>query len=49
GPDAWIYGHSHTNTPAFNIGKTQMLSNQLGYVDYGEHGEFDGERIIDFE
>ncbi len=41
GPDAWIYGHHHAHVPAFNIGKTRMLTNQLGYVDYGEHGFFD--------
>lgn len=40
GPDFWIYGHSHHNTTNFEIGKTQLLTNQLGYVKYGEHQYF---------
>jgi predicted phosphohydrolase len=39
-PDYWIYGHHHYNTPDFKIGKTVMLTNQLGYVRYGEHKNF---------
>lgn len=39
-PACWIYGHTHHNTPHFNIGKTQLLTNQLGYVNYGEHHTF---------
>lgn len=40
-PNAWIYGHHHDNTPAFKIGQTQLLTNQLGYVQSGEHSGFD--------
>ena len=47
GPDYWIYGHHHSNTPDFKIGKTQMLTNQLGYVIYGEHQLFNAEKTID--
>ena len=36
GIDYWIYGHSHRNIDA-QIGDTQILSNQLGYVSHGEH------------
>ena len=36
GIDYWIYGHSHRNMDA-QIGKTQILSNQLGYVSHDEH------------
>ena len=36
GIDYWIYGHSHRNIDA-KIGDTHILSNQLGYVSYGEH------------
>ena len=39
-PDAWIYGHSHFNTKDFSLGKTQVLTNQLGYVSHNEHKEF---------
>ena len=39
-PDCWIYGHSHSNTPDFEIGKTRLLTNQLGYVKYGEQLSF---------
>lgn len=31
--NAWIYGHSHGNIENFVIGETNMLTNQLGYID----------------
>jgi hypothetical protein len=37
GIDHWVYGHHHTNNPAFRIGNTEMLTNQLGYVRHNEH------------
>jgi predicted phosphohydrolase len=40
GAGFWIYGHHHVNTPAFSIGYTTMLTNQLGYVYHHEHGSF---------
>ena len=46
-PEAWIYGHSHINTPEFKIGRTKLLTNQLGYVEYGEHTSFDLNKIIE--
>jgi predicted phosphohydrolase len=42
----WIYGHHHQNTRDFKIGNTKMLTNQLGYVDHGEHLGFNKEKII---
>jgi predicted phosphohydrolase len=40
--DFWLYGHTHGNTPEFKIGKTSMLTNQLGYVQGGKYdGRFD--------
>lgn len=46
-PDAWIFGHHHVNVPEFNIGKTRMLTNQLGYVGYGESVGFDVDRVLE--
>ncbi len=46
GPDCWIYGHTHGNTPDFEIGKTRMLCNQLGYVKYGEYQQFNANKRI---
>jgi len=40
GPDYWIYGHHHCYNAPFAIGPTQLLTNQLGYVQLGEHYEF---------
>lgn len=34
--DYWIYGHSHRNIDA-QIGKTHVISNQLGYISHGEY------------
>lgn len=42
----WIYGHHHNNIPAFKIGNTTMLTNQLGYVRQGEHKLFNHAAII---
>jgi Icc-related predicted phosphoesterase len=39
-PHYWIYGHIHANAMDFKIGKTQLLSNQLGYVRHGENTHF---------
>jgi hypothetical protein len=39
-PNYWIYGHHHVNVPDFKIGKTTLLTNQLGYVRHHEHGSF---------
>ena len=44
--DYWIYGHHHANIPEYSIGKTKMLTNQLGYVKYGEHETFDNYKLI---
>lgn len=41
----WIYGHSHRNIDRM-IGRTQCLSNQLGYVSHGEHLSFDPAKAI---
>ena len=42
----WIYGHSHRNIDK-QIGVTQFVSNQLGYVFANEHNSFNSSRCID--
>ena len=43
----WIYGHSHANIDA-TIGNTRIVSNQMGYVYYGEHlQDFKGDKFIE--
>jgi Icc-related predicted phosphoesterase len=36
----WIYGHSHFNQKPIYIGKTLLLTNQLGYVHCNEHEQY---------
>ena len=36
----WVYGHSHHNQKPVIIGKTIMLTNQLGYVELNEKDGF---------
>ena len=45
--DYWIYGHTHYNTPPFTIGKTKLITNQLGYVFQGEHKTFDRNKMVE--
>ena len=42
----WIYGHSHRNIDKI-IANTHCLTNQLGYVQCGEHLSFNPEKIIE--
>jgi predicted phosphodiesterase len=42
----WIYGHSHRNIDRI-IGKTQCVTNQLGYVSHNEHRTFDSGKFIE--
>ena len=42
----WIYGHSHRNIDK-QIGNTQCVSNQLGYVFHNEHLTFNPAKIIE--
>jgi 3',5'-cyclic AMP phosphodiesterase CpdA len=42
----WGYGHHHCNTPDFFIGNTRLVTNQLGYVQYGENDCFDTSRFM---
>jgi Icc-related predicted phosphoesterase len=39
--DYWVYGHHHRNLPTVELGKTKILTNQLGYINFGENKGFD--------
>jgi len=45
-PDYWIYGHHHQNIPEFKLGETKLVTNQLGYVQYGEDKLFDRAKTL---
>ena len=45
--DYWLYGHHHFNTPAFKVGKTTLLTNQLGYIKFKENMGFRNDAIIE--
>lgn len=44
--DYWIFGHTHEVVQDFKIGKTTLTTNQLGYVEYGEHLNFIDKTIL---
>ena len=44
--DYWVYGHHHVNIEEFSIGKTKMLTNQLGYVRCNENKYFSNNKNI---
>lgn len=46
GVDYWIYGHHHQYIPEFEIGRTRLVTNQLGYVKYSEHHGFKNNKTI---
>ena len=47
--DLWVYGHSHRSIEKV-IGKTRVVSNQLGYVAYGEYKKnFSGDKYYDWD
>lgn len=49
GVDLWVYGHSHRSIDRL-IGRTRVVSNQIGYVAYGEYGKnFSGDRFVDLD
>lgn len=39
--DYWIYGHHHNNLRPVELGKTKIITNQLGYINQGENEGFD--------
>lgn len=47
-PEFWIYGHTHYNGGnGYLIGKTMLLTNQLGYVRHNENTSFNPEACIE--
>ena len=45
-PNAWIFGHHHSNISPFLIGKTTLHTNQFGYVKFKEGADFDRNATI---
>lgn len=45
-PDYWIYGHSHANRPPIQLGKTQLVSNMLGYCSMSENADYRNPALI---
>ncbi|MCF8296210.1 MAG: metallophosphoesterase [Saprospiraceae bacterium] len=43
----WLFGHHHQNVSDFTIGKTKLITNQLGYVKYREQKGYDGGKTIE--
>ena len=46
-PNAWIYGHHHSNVSPFLIGKTRLYTNQLGYIKFKEGVGFNRSATIE--
>jgi predicted phosphohydrolase len=44
---SWIFGHHHRNVNTFKIGKTNMCTNQLGYVQMNENLGFDPAKTVE--
>ena len=42
----WMFGHSHEIVTDFTIGNTTLTTNQLGYVQQGEHLNFQSDRTV---
>ena len=47
--DYWIYGHHHCNVEDFSIGKTKLITNQLGYIKYNENDNFNNSAAFSIE
>lgn len=45
-PNAWIFGHHHSNIPPFLVVNTTFYTNQLGYVKFNESAKFDPKASI---
>ena len=50
GADAWIFGHTHYNgARGMTLGKTMLLTNQLGYVKDGVEAGFDRGAVFEIK
>ena len=47
-PDLWIFGHTHGNMHDFTIGKTTLVTNQMGYIRNNEHTLFRNDAYYTF-
>lgn len=48
GADYWIYGHTHYAGGSGNvIGNTKLICNQMGYVNYGEGGDYVSDMVLE--
>jgi len=47
GAEFWIYGHSHRNMPEIAVGKTKLITNQLGYIHLNEHRTFVRDKYLE--
>ncbi len=45
--DYWIYGHNHEAINSFSIGRTRLITNQLGYVKFNEHVKYNSFALVD--
>jgi predicted phosphohydrolase len=45
--DYWVYGHHHSNIKEFTIGKTKLVTNQLGYVQHYENELFKTDKCFE--
>lgn len=47
--DYWQYGHHHVNSAEYIIGRTKLITNQLGYIKYKENKGFNNAATINIE
>jgi len=47
--DYWVYGHHHAATNDFSVGRTKLVTNQLGYIRQDEHKAFDPGKTLDLK
>lgn len=47
-PNAWIFGHHHSNINPFFLKNTQLCTNQLGYIKFKEGQGFDRQAVLRF-